>query len=347
MFLEEKMTQKIQEILIYLTQRCNYSCKMCTQDGLPPIGEMGLDEWDKIFSNIEHDFPNCFLIFLGGEPTLYKHFDEILDCATKHNLRKHVVTNGSLLKGHLPAIKRNYCGVTISIDGLNQTHDKIRNARGAYDTAIDVIKEMYEYNKSVDDEKLGYFYYINYVMLPENIDETLGFIEELAKYKPKNIILNHTRYASFEKRLEMREEMTKIFDNPYNQHLMMRSIIDFPSDYVLKMNEIVKQAKSTFSPMVSEFPDLTEEERLAYYDDEKVYDLRPNWKCPSPYKIPTILPDGTVLSCLYNKLGNAYEQPISELWENDIAKKTRDYLNEHTKFLACGRCTCYYKPEKI
>jgi len=341
------MAQKIQEILIYLTQRCNYSCKMCTQDGLPPIEEMSIEKWDKIFSDIERDFPNSFLIFLGGEPMLYRDFDEILSCATKHNLRKHTVTNGSFLKEHLTAIKQNFCGVTISLDGLNQTHDKIRNARGAYDTAIEAIKEMYEYNKTVEDENFGYFYYVNYVMLPENIDGTMDFLAELMKYKPRNIILNHTRYASFEKRLEMRDEMTKIFENPYNQHLMMRSIIDFPQDYVLKMNEIVKNAKNAFAPVVKEFPDLTEEERLAYYNDEKVYNLRPNWKCPSPYKIPTVLPDGTVLSCLYNKLGNAYEQPISELWENEIAKKTRDYLDKNTKFLACGRCTCYYKPEVL
>ena len=113
------------------------------------------------------------------------------------------------------------------------------------------------------------------------------------------------------------------------------------------MNEIVKDLKSSYAPIVKEFPDLTEEERLAYYDDEKVYDLRPNWRCPSPYKIPTILPDGTVLSCLYNNLGNILEQPLSALWNNEIAQKTRNYLDKNVKFLACGRCTCYYKPENL
>lgn len=339
------MSQEIKEFIIYLTQRCNYSCKMCTQDGLPPIAEIGVEQWDKIFFDIARDYPESILVFLGGEPTLYKDFDEILNLATKHKLKKHVVTNGSLLKSHLPSIKKNYCGITISLDGLNQTHDKIRHAKGAYDTAISVIKEMHEYNKTLENEKYGYYYMINYVMLPENIDETLDFIEELVKYKPRSIILNHTRYASFEKRLQMRDEMVKIFANPYNQHLMMRSIIDFPPEYVVKMNDVVKKAKSLYPSMVAEFPDFSEEERLNYYDDSKVYDLRPDWKCPSPYRYPTILPDGSVLSCLYNNLGNALEQPISVLWGNEIAQKTREYLDKNKKFLACGRCTCYYKAE--
>lgn len=341
------MSQGIQEFTIYLTQRCNYSCKMCTQDGLPPISEIGVEQWDKIFSDIERDYPNSFVVILGGEPTLYKDFDEILNLATKHNLKKHIVTNGSLLKSHLSAIKENYCGITLSIDGLNKTHDNIRHAKGAFDTALEAIKEMYRYNKSEECKKFGheFYYMINYVMLPENIDETLDFIEEMLKYEPKSIVLNHSRYASFEKRLEMRDEMTKLFSNPYNQHLMMRSIIDFPQEYVLKMNEVVKKAKSLHPSKVTEFPDLSEEERLNYYDDSKIYNLRPDWKCPSPYRYPTILPDGTVLSCLYNKLGNALEQPISELWENEIAKKTRDYLDKNIKFLACGRCTCYYKED--
>ena len=341
------MSQNIQEILIYLTQKCNYSCKMCTQDGLPPISELSVEQWDKIFSDIKKDYPNAFLIFLGGEPTLHKDFEKILDSATKHHFNKHVVTNGSFLKEYLPAIKRNYCGITISIDGIGQTHDKIRNAKGAYEKAVNALKIMYDFNKSLSEEDYHLYYSINFVMLPENVGEIRDFVKEMLPFEPKDITLNHTRYASFEKRLEMRDEMVKLFENPYNQHLMMRSNIDFSKEYVKKMNEIVKDLKSSYAPIVKEFPDLTEEERLAYYDDEKVYDLRPNWRCPSPYKIPTILPDGTVLSCLYNNLGNILEQPLSALWNNEIAQKTRNYLDKNVKFLACGRCTCYYKPENL
>lgn len=341
------MKKEVNEILIYLTQRCNYSCKMCTQAGLPCIEEISADKWDKIFAEIKRDYPNAFLIFLGGEPLLHRDFDEILTSATKHGFSKHVVTNASLLKEHLPAIKDNYCGVTISLDGLGKTHDEIRNAKNAYNKAVEALKIMNDYNKTLSEDDYHFYYCINYVMLPENIDETEAFVKEIIKFEPKDITLNHTRYASIEKRNEMKSEMTKIFENPYNQHLMMRSNIDFSKEYAEKMNKIVSALKNAYPCVVKEFPDLSENERLAYYDDEKVYDLRPEWKCPSPYSIPTILPDGTVLSCLYNNLGNVLEKPLSELWQNEIARKTRDYLDKNKKFLACGRCTCYYKPAKV
>ena len=341
------MAQNVSEILIYLTQKCNYSCKMCTQEGLPFIPELGVEEWDKILAGIKKDYPDAFLIFLGGEPTLHKDFEKILDCATKYHFNKHVVTNGSFLKDLLPAIKRNYCGVTISLDGLGDTHDKIRNAKGAYAKATEALQAMYDINKDIPEGKYHLYYCVNFVMLPENVDEIKDFVKEIIKYKPEDITLNHARYASLEKRLEMQKEMTQIFDNPYNQHLMMRSNIDFTQDFVLKMNETVKEVKKLYAPIVKEFPDLSDEERLAYYDDSKVYDLRPNWRCPSPYKIPTILPDGTVMSCLYNNLGNIREHSLAELWNNDVANKTRDFLYKNKKFLTCGRCTCYYKPSDL
>ncbi len=342
------MSQNIREILIYLTLNCNYSCKMCTQNGLRHYAEMDTEKWDNIFADIKRDYPDVFLIFLGGEPLLHKEFDKIINSATKNYLKKHVITNGSLLnKERLWFLKENYCGMTISLDGLWQTHDKIRNANGAYQKVIESLKIMHDFNQSAKKEEKRFFYDINYVMLPENIDETKDFIKEISKYKPTRIMLNHTRYASFEKREEMKDEIEKIFKNPYSHHLMMRSNIEFSEDYIKKMNEIVNELKNSYPDFVVEIPDFSEEERLAYYDDERVYDLKPNWRCASPYKIPTILPDGTVLSCLYNNLGNVNEQTLSELWQNEIAQTTRDYLDKNKKFLACGRCTCYYKPEDL
>jgi MoaA/NifB/PqqE/SkfB family radical SAM enzyme len=338
------MQTDIQEILIYLTQKCNYSCKMCTQSGLKQIENLDLEKWDKIFQSISQDFPNSMIIFLGGEPTLHKDFYQILELTKKYHLYKqHVVTNGSFLLENLHKLKKNYCGMTISIDGLRNTHDKIRNSKGAYDRTVSAIKEMYKRNKTILEKRERYFYGINYVMLPENIDETEDFVKEFIKYNPKDITLNHVRFAPIDSIISIEKQMKDIFPEiKTERHLMTRQTISFSKEYVLKMNEVIKRAKS-ISPLVKEFPDFTEQERIDYYDEEKIITLKPDLICPSPYKIPTILPDGTVLSCLYNKLGNILETPLSVLWQNEIANRTRLYLDENKKFLACSRCTCRYK----
>ena len=101
------MTDRINEFITYITFRCNYKCKMCTQEGISQMKELNAKEWDKIFKDIEKNYPDSTLIILGGEPTLHKDFVEILERATCRNINKHIVTNGYFLEKNLPDIKRN------------------------------------------------------------------------------------------------------------------------------------------------------------------------------------------------------------------------------------------------
>ena len=56
------MNLKIDEFITYLTFRCNYSCKMCTQEGLPHPKELSVEEWDKIFADIEKNYPDAYVV---------------------------------------------------------------------------------------------------------------------------------------------------------------------------------------------------------------------------------------------------------------------------------------------
>ncbi len=341
------MTEKqcINEFITYITFRCNFKCKMCTQEGIKKVKELNAKEWDKIFAYISENYPDTTLIILGGEPTLHKDFTKILENATKRDIHKHIVTNGSMLQKYLKVIKKNYCGVTVSIDGLGDTHDKIRNFKGAFKKAESALKSMQEMNSRLLPNEKPIWYNINFVMLPDNIDEIYDFIERMRQYNPIEIVLNHPRYVSTEKDLEMQSEMEKLYTHPYTHRLMMRQDSSFSQEYVHKLNEIIKDVKAKYPDFVKEFPDLTEQERLDYYDDTKCYDIKNDKKCLSPYKIPFFFPDGTVASCLYNVLGNATKQPIAEIWNNSIAQETRAYLDSKNKFPTCARCTCFYKEE--
>lgn len=343
------MTQdnKINEFITYITFRCNYKCKMCTQEGIAKTKELSAKEWDKIFKDIEKNYPDSTLIILGGEPTLHKDFAEILERATYHNINKHIVSNGYFLQQYLPVIKKNYCGVTLSIDGIGKTHDSIRNHEGAFEKAENVLKKMYEMNKNLLYGDVPLYYNINFVMLPDNIDEIYDFINRMLEYNPREIVLNHPRYVSTEKDNEMRSIMTSLYTQPYNTRLMMRQDTNFSLEYVERLNEIIKDVKSKYDPVIiKELPDFDDEnERLDYYNEEKAYTLRKKRRCLSPYKIPFFFPDGTVASCLYNVLGNALKTPVSKLWDNEIADKTRFYMDKNGNFPTCARCTCFYKEE--
>ncbi len=338
--------QHINEFITYITFRCNFACKMCTQEGIDKKKELSAKEWDKIFADIEKNYPESILIILGGEPTLHKDFEKILKNAVKRNISTHIVTNGSLLEKNIPIIRKNFCGVTVSIDGIGETHDRIRNFKGAFERAEKALAAMDDINQHhlIQDE-MPIWFNINFVMLPDNIDEIYDFVERMRQYHPTEIVLNHPRYVSTEKDEEMQSEMKKLYTHPYTHRLMMRQDTSFSPEYVHKLNEIIKDVKAKYPGFVKEFPELTEQERLDYYDDTKAYDIKNDKKCLSPYKIPFFFPDGTVASCLYNVLGNATKEPISKIWNNKIAEETREYLDCKNKFPTCARCTCFYKEE--
>ncbi|MCR5260566.1 MAG: radical SAM protein [Candidatus Gastranaerophilales bacterium] len=340
------MQDRINEFITYITFRCNYKCKMCTQDGIPPMKELSGKEWDIIFEDIEQNLPDTTLILLGGEPLLHPDFVEIIERATYRNIHKHVVTNGCFLEKFLPDIKRNYCGMTISIDGIGETHDKIRNHKGAFEKAESALKKIYEMNHNLLPGEKKMWFALNFVLLPDNIDEIYDYIDRMLQYEPEEIILNHPRYITAEKDEEMRKLTAKLYSTPYIPRMVMREDTKFSKEYAERLNEIIKDVKKKYDPAVlKEFPDFTEEERLAYYNDDKSYSLKSDKKCLSPYKIPFLFPDGSMASCLYNNLGKATEEGILDLWQNKAACITREYIEKNGNFPTCAKCTPFYKEE--
>ena len=324
------MDKIIDEFIIYLTFNCNYSCKMCTQEGLPHPKELSAEEWDKIFADIEKNYPDAYIILIGGEPLLYKDFEKVWQKLSEHKLKKHIVTNGFFLEKYLPVLKTEWFGITLSVDGIGKTHDKIRNQKGAFEKVENALKYMCEYNKKVKENDISFWYTINFVMLPDNIDEIFDFIDLMLKYEPKEIVLNHPRYISQEKNEKMEQIISGLYDTEFLTINKTRQKILFSDEYAKKLNKIIKDVKKRYNPLiVKEFPNFkNESERINYYNENKGYSLRPNKRCLNLYKKPIILPDGTIASCMYNKLGNALEKPISEIWNNETAERKRKHFEE-------------------
>lgn len=108
-----------------LTYRCNLACRACPfhRRGAGPGSHMS---WDVAESRLrELARRGCRLVvFEGGEPLLWRDggrgVDELLLLARKHFLRTAVTTNGTL------ALNRPVDVVWVSIDGLPETHDRLR-----------------------------------------------------------------------------------------------------------------------------------------------------------------------------------------------------------------------------
>jgi radical SAM protein with 4Fe4S-binding SPASM domain len=127
-------------VVVYnCTSRCNLRCLHCysaSQFG-GDNGELTTSEAKKLLSQLAE--VNCAVVlFSGGEPLLRGDLFELLAEAKKLGLRSVLSTNGTLIDsaaaGRIAEAGVKYVG--ISIDGQEQFHDKFRNVKGCFKSAI-------------------------------------------------------------------------------------------------------------------------------------------------------------------------------------------------------------------
>jgi organic radical activating enzyme len=98
----------IQIVNWLLTRRCNYKCGYCgliknfpdQPSCYPNVAdlakkELSADQVIECLRKFKIHNPNCFHIFYGGEPFLYKGIGEVLAYCNKENIQYTVITNGS------------------------------------------------------------------------------------------------------------------------------------------------------------------------------------------------------------------------------------------------------------
>ncbi|MCM8832018.1 MAG: radical SAM protein [Candidatus Omnitrophica bacterium] len=96
-------------ITIFLTHRCNLSCKMCGQWGergitrkqnLLTTDELSFETLKEFIDRISFFKPNITLF--GGEPLLYKDCVKLVRYIKEKKLHCLIITNGWLLEEKLP-----------------------------------------------------------------------------------------------------------------------------------------------------------------------------------------------------------------------------------------------------
>ncbi len=129
-------------IVIELTNRCNLACQHCFSGRHGGNDDLSLELLENVFNQAKRlGFEH--LTFTGGDPTVYKYFDELLAKVKAHTYRFSFVTNGynfaSSHKKILPYLA-NLEQITFSLDGASQeTHGALRG-KHSYKQVINAMK---------------------------------------------------------------------------------------------------------------------------------------------------------------------------------------------------------------
>lgn len=332
------------EFLLYLTGNCNLRCEMCCQygEGYKEYAkdEMTLNEWDSFLQTIADVEPKPVLILIGGEPLLYKNFEKLFKLIQEYEFPVHIITNGTLLDKYLPLLCEYNTKITISIDGLGETHDKIRNKKGTFKKVIENIKRIEKYQKEGSKVQL----LTNFVVLPDNIDEIIPFYKEMSNYNISNLTFQHLQFSTPDlDNLSSKEWMSRL-NKAYECDVSPQKEYKIDQAYFEKIKNTFdefrkcSQAKNCF-----EFPALKTEELFKYYLSDDVGSIRPNRICTTAWTSPFIQPNGDVSNCINNTIGNIKNENFWDIWNNEKANMLRETLKNEGKFSICAKCCNFYK----
>lgn len=158
-------------VAIILTYRCNSRCSMCNIWKNPslPDEEISLETLEKIPCGLRT------INLTGGEPTLRHDLMEIVDLLYPKTEKLEISTNG-LLPHKLEPIIRKYPDIKIrfSLEGFNETNDKIRGEKDGFEKKTKGLVRL----KELGGTDLGYAV----VIQDDNIEDLVG----LFKYADRN-----------------------------------------------------------------------------------------------------------------------------------------------------------------
>lgn len=138
---------RLQNLFLELTTRCNLRCEHCGSScGDVPPADLPAPVIHDLLVKVRRDFDisGLLLCITGGEPMLRKDFFDIMADAAALGYRWGMTSNATLIDA-AAARRLRETGlrtISVSIDGLEATHDAMRGAPGAWQRAMAGIQAL-------------------------------------------------------------------------------------------------------------------------------------------------------------------------------------------------------------
>ncbi len=172
-----------------LIRRCNLTCKHCyaTSADKDFPGELSTGE---VFNMIDElkTFNVPVLILSGGEPLMRPDIFEISHRAKDMGFYVGLSTNGTLIseKNIDDIVKVGYNYVGISIDGMQETHDKFRRKQGSFEEALNGIRLCHDAGIKVG---------LRFTLTQDNKQDLPDLIQLMKDEGIDKFYLSHLNYA--------------------------------------------------------------------------------------------------------------------------------------------------------
>ncbi|MBI4981384.1 radical SAM protein [Candidatus Woesearchaeota archaeon] len=286
------MTNKIKNIIVAISNKCNLQCKMCTIWKEKNKIDLDVNTFSKIFKSHCLD-ENFSLTITGGEPFLSKKFHKIIDVIIKNRPEalKTISTNG-VFTNNIVSFLRDYksklpnLSISISFDGLNRNDEQRGKSKS------NILETIREIRNLFPEMRLK----LKFTITPFNYDDILptyefcknigvefkikisesaeNYTNKLGPWTP--IWSNGVKLKTIKNLVTLRDEF--FVTNKSGADFIMRTIAALNGKYHLK-------------------------------------------ECRAPFDRIFVMPNGIVYSCIHlNSIGNLKESSLDEIYLSKSAK---------------------------
>ena len=192
--LTDEFGREVTGVRVSLTDRCNFDCVYCHNEGLgdtrgpmdPQDDEMSTDDVVR-FLEVAAEFDVSAVKFTGGEPMLRQDLEEII-ARTPDSMEVSLTTNGTFLPGRAAAlVDAGLERVNVSQDALDREQFAAVTQSGAYDRVLEGVDAALE--AGLDPVKLNMVVFQHTAgYVPEMVDhvaENDGLQLQLIQYMPE------------------------------------------------------------------------------------------------------------------------------------------------------------------
>jgi len=307
-----------EEIILLPTMRCNYNCVTCTQN------HSDAREYPESFlKELADILPFArFVNITGGEPLLYKHFDELVSLITSRHCTYWLVTNGSLLNENWrqKLLDSTLQTIKFSIDGGSpQAYSRIRTVGNFFKVMQNITEFM---RLRLQKRRFDINTQCNFVALRDNIESL-----------PKLVAIAGDLGI---------DQVNVIYCVCETEYLAERSL--YFSQELSDEKMLLAQEMAARSGVNLALPKLFSAEA-----PQPASWLNTN-TCDFPFKFMSVELNGTIGLCCGTSVrrGNIFENGFAATWNDPFWVKLRETVNTDHELDICKRCTlCKQVPDSI
>ena len=146
----QRIPSKPLTMLLLLNEGCNLRCTFC--DLWENFINMDVAKLEPILQSAQK-IGTKVLVLTGGEPMLHPQWDSVVAKASSLGMSVNMTTNGTLVEKQWErVVKSQLTSISVSLDGLESTHDELRKQKGAWKktvSALNRLKEQTDFDLSV------------------------------------------------------------------------------------------------------------------------------------------------------------------------------------------------------